>query len=97
MVLARLTDITQDGGKIIYRQVDITNRTDVEEAMREVMTQFGRVDILINNAGIIRDRSFLKMSDVEWDSVLDVNLKGAFNTCKAVLPFYERGQLRAHY
>ena len=50
------------------------------------MTRYGRIDILINNAGIIRDKSFLKMTDEEWHSVLNVNLSGAFNTCKVVVP-----------
>ena len=74
------------GGKIVYRKVDITNREEVDRETGWALSEFGRIDILINNAGIIRDRSFLKMSELEWNSVIEVNLKGAFNTCKAIVP-----------
>jgi 3-oxoacyl-[acyl-carrier protein] reductase len=78
--------IANDGGKIMFQKVDITNRPEIEAAVAEVMEKFGRIDILINNAGIIRDKSFLKMSDDEWNSVINVNLTGAFNTCKVIVP-----------
>ena len=61
-----------------------------EEGMSAFVSDFSRrenhLDILINNAGIIRDKSFLKMTDEEWHAVLNVNLTGAFNTCKVVVP-----------
>ena len=78
--------IAAKGGNIRYMKVDITKRDQIDKAVSEIMDEFGRIDVLINNAGIIRDRSFMKMSEDEWDSVIDVNLKGAFNTCKAVVP-----------
>jgi 3-oxoacyl-[acyl-carrier protein] reductase len=78
--------IATDGGKIIFQKVDITSRKEVQTAVDHVMDQYGRVDILINNAGIIRDRSFLKMSEEEWYPVIDVNLNSLFITTKAVLP-----------
>lgn len=78
--------ISASGGKIFYQKVDITSREQVESAMKEVVDKYGRIDILINNAGIIRDKSFQKMSDDEWNAVLNVNLSGAFNCCKAVVP-----------
>jgi 3-oxoacyl-[acyl-carrier protein] reductase len=56
------------------------------------MKDFGKIDILINNAGILRDATLLKMTEEQFDSVLDVNLKGVFNCTKAVAPFMiERG------
>ena len=78
--------IAADGGKIQFRKVDVTNRKDIQEAVDAIMTQFGKIDILINNAGIIRDRSFMKMTEEEWHSVLNVNLSGVFNVSKAVVP-----------
>ncbi len=78
--------LQEKGGKIIFRKVDITNREAVDHEAGWVLSEYGRIDILINNAGIIRDRSFLKMSELEWNSVIEVNLKGAFNTCKAIVP-----------
>lgn len=78
--------LQEKGGKIVYRKVDITSREEVDQEAGWVLSEYGRIDILINNAGIIRDRSFLKMSELEWNSVIEVNLKGAFNTCKAIVP-----------
>jgi len=82
--------IAADGGKISFRKTDITNREDVKNAVVEAFEQHGRIDILINNAGIIRDRSIMKMSENEWDSVINVNLTGTFNTTKAVLPYMKQ-------
>jgi 3-oxoacyl-[acyl-carrier protein] reductase len=78
--------ISAGGGKISFRRTDITDRADVQKGVEEAIAAYGKVDILINNAGIIRDRSLMKMSDEEWDSVIEVNLTGTFNVTKAVLP-----------
>ncbi|MEL6250856.1 MAG: beta-ketoacyl-ACP reductase [Bacteroidota bacterium] len=74
------------GGQAIFQKVSVTDRGQIAEAVEQVKAQFGRIDILINNAGIVRDKSFLKMSNEEWDLVIDVNLNGVFNCTKAVLP-----------
>ena len=59
---------------------------------QKTIDQFGgRLDILVNNAGILRDRSFKKMSQMEWSDVIDTNLTGVFNSCKASLPFLNDG------
>ena len=58
---------------------------DAEATVAAVMNDFGRVDILVNNAGITKDNLMLRMSEAEWDAVLAVNLKGAFNFTKAVI------------
>ncbi len=79
--------IAAQGGKISFRKTDITDREDVKKAAEEAHAAHGRIDILINNAGIIRDRSFAKMTDDEWDSVINVNLNGTYNATKAVLPY----------
>lgn len=79
-------DIQTTGGNITFQRVDITSRAEVEAAVKEVIQQHGQIDILINNAGIIRDRSFMKMNEEEWSSVINVNLNGLFNCTKAVLP-----------
>jgi 3-oxoacyl-[acyl-carrier protein] reductase len=53
---------------------------------------FGSIDVLVNNAGLVKDRTILKMDEADWDLVLDVTLKGSFHTCRAALPFmHEKG------
>ena len=64
----------------------MTNRQEVQVATKKIIHAYGRIDILINNAGIVRDRSFLKMSDEEWDQVINVNLNGVYNCTKVVIP-----------
>ncbi|MFK7934176.1 MAG: 3-oxoacyl-ACP reductase FabG [Saprospiraceae bacterium] len=78
--------ITAAGGKAEFHKVDITDRKSVQDAANAIREKHGRIDILINNAGIVRDRSFAKMTDQEWDSVISVNLTGVYNCTKAVLP-----------
>ena len=64
--------------------VDVTKATQAEEAVNKTLDKFGKIDILVNNAGITRDALLIRMSEADFDSVLNVNLKGAFNCCKAV-------------
>lgn len=65
-------------------QANVSVPADVERMVDETMSAFGRVDILVNNAGITRDNLLMRMSEEEWDVVLDSNLKGAFLCTKAV-------------
>jgi len=62
----------------IFIQVDITEANRVKEGVEEIMKEAGSIDVLVNNAGITRDSLILRMSDSDWDRVLDINLKGAF-------------------
>ena len=81
-----VNEITQNGGKIFFQKVDVTDQNSVDTAIEEIIKQHGKIEILINNAGIIRDRSFLKMSEEEWDSVINVNLKSLYVVTRAVVP-----------
>ncbi len=63
--------------------VDVADGAAVAEIGKQILADFGKVDILVNNAGVTRDNLLLRMSDEEWDIVLNTNLKGAFNTVKA--------------
>ena len=78
--------ISKSGGKIFYQKVDVTSQESVDSAISEIIDKYGKIEILINNAGIIRDRSFLKMTEQEWDSVINVNLKSLFVVTKSVIP-----------
>ena len=81
-----VNEITQNGGKIFFQKVDVTDQNSVNNAIEEIIEKHGKIEILINNAGIIRDRSFLKMSEEEWDSVINVNLKSLYVVTRAVIP-----------
>ncbi|NKI16074.1 SDR family NAD(P)-dependent oxidoreductase [Spongiibacter sp. KMU-166] len=79
--------IRQNGGQAIASTANIAQRVEVEEMIQTTVDLWGRVDGLVNNAGILRDRIFHKMSEEEWDQSIAVNLKGCFNTARAVAPF----------
>ena len=81
-----VNEITQNGGNIFFQKVDVTDQSSVDFAIEEIIKQHGKIEILINNAGIIRDRSFLKMSEEEWDSVINVNLKSLYVVTRSVIP-----------
>lgn len=66
-------------------QADVSVVEDTERLVSEVIEKFGKIDILINNAGITKDRTFRKMAKEEWDEVINVNLNGVFNSTKAVI------------
>ena len=79
--------ISKLGGNIIYQQVDVTSQKSVDQALGEIIKKYKKVEILINNAGIIRDKSFLKMSEAEWDDVINVNLKSLYIVTRSVIPY----------
>lgn len=71
---------------VMWLKVDITSGESVDAAMKTVIEKLGRIDALINNAGVTRDAMLHKMQEKDWDMVLNVNLKGAFLCTKAVAP-----------
>jgi 3-oxoacyl-[acyl-carrier protein] reductase len=77
--------ITGTGGRAEAVTLDVTNRASVELAVAHALEAHGRVDGLVNNAGVARDNLLLRMKDAEWDEVLSTNLKGAFLCTQAVL------------
>src|ERR1700733_9500533 len=74
------------GVKAIFYKVDIADSGMVNEAVNAVIHDFGKISILINNAGILKDATLLKMTEEQFEAVLDVNLKGVFICTKAVAP-----------
>jgi len=73
------------GGRMKIHPCDISDTESVAKTVQRMVEEEGRIDILVNNAGITRDNLILRMSPKDWDEVMETNLKGAFNTCKAVL------------
>jgi 3-oxoacyl-[acyl-carrier protein] reductase len=78
------SEIAALGRKSLALELDVTAYAKVEEAVNKILDKFGKVDILVNNAGITKDALLLRMSEAEWDAVINVNLKGTFNCTKAV-------------
>lgn len=70
--------------KILSRSLDVTSTSETEQVCQELAKELGKIDILVNNAGITRDKLMMRMSEEDWDMVLAVNLKGAFNMMKAL-------------
>lgn len=78
--------ITQGGGRCEIYQCNVADYEKTAKIVAEIKAQFGSIDVLINNAGIVRDKLVLAMKEEDFDQVIDVNLKGAFNMIKHVYP-----------
>lgn len=85
--------VEEAGRRAIFSSVDVSDGAAVSHEVSRVIEHFGRLDILVNNAGITKDTLLLRMSEADWDQVLSVNLKGAFNTTKAVV----REMIKSNY
>lgn len=84
--------INAAGGVAEYHHISVTDKPAVENLFASVAAKYGKIDILINNAGITRDRTLEKMSEDEWDAVIEVNLKGVFTCTQAVVPYMKANQ-----
>ncbi|MBU4252805.1 MAG: 3-oxoacyl-[acyl-carrier-protein] reductase [Candidatus Omnitrophica bacterium] len=78
------SEIESLGRKALALEMDVTNYDLVEAGINKILDKMGKVDILVNNAGITKDNLLLRMSQADWDAVINVNLKGTFNCIKAV-------------
>ncbi|SHK87652.1 3-oxoacyl-[acyl-carrier-protein] reductase [Desulforamulus aeronauticus] len=85
--------IRQLGRRAMVYQADVSDTSQVQGMVDATLAEFGKVDILVNNAGITRDNLILRMKEEDWDTVLQVNLKSAFNSIKAV----SRSMVKARY
>ncbi len=82
--MATAEGINNSGGSAEFHKISVTDKEAVVAAVADIHSRFGKIDILINNAGITRDKTLQKMSEAEWDTVIDVNLKGVFLCTQAV-------------
>lgn len=71
--------------KMLAVKVNVADLESSKEMVEQVISEFGRIDILVNNAGITRDTLIMRMSEEDWDLVININLKGAFNCSKSVI------------
>jgi len=86
MAEATAKELDPTGKRVLAIRCNVADSDMVKAAVEQVVATFGRVDVLINNAGITRDKIFHKMTDDDWYSVIDVNLNGVYNLCKYVVP-----------
>jgi len=80
-------EIRKIGSQSLALQVDVTQTEMVREKFGEAIEKFGRIDILVNNAGVLQDAFITDIKEEDWDRVIDINLKGVFNCCKAVVNY----------
>ena len=78
--------IEKEGGRAIIVPGDVSKAADVEAMFATIKEQFGRLDLLVNNAGITRDSLLMRLKEADWDSVINIDLKSCFLTIKAVAP-----------
>ncbi len=76
--------INESGGKAFFQKVSVTDPSGIQAAVNEIVDAYSKIDILINNAGVTRDRTLHKMSEQEWNTVININLKGVFNCTQIV-------------
>lgn len=87
-----LQSLTAKGFAVHFEEVNVADLASVETAAKRAYEKFSHLDILINNAGITRDATLLKMTAQQWQQVIDVNLTGVFNCAKAVAPYMAEKQ-----
>jgi NAD(P)-dependent dehydrogenase (short-subunit alcohol dehydrogenase family) len=93
-VLAEAADgINRNGGECWWATVDVCETSAVDSYIESVLTRYGSIDLLVNNAGVFEMRSFENTTPEFWHKVLDTNLTGVFNCCRAVWPHIGGGQI----
>lgn len=79
-------EVKEIGGKAKFYKCDVTSNSDCKKTAEDVCKEFGKIDILFNNAGVIRRKNIVDLSEEEWDLVLNVNLKAVYLLCHHVIP-----------
>ena len=83
-LLAR--SLASNGYSVMTHKANVANKLEVDLMIKETLYKFGSLDILVNNAGIAHDGLITETDEIDFDNIMDVNLKGVFNCCKAVIP-----------
>lgn len=86
-VEALRSEFEDKGVKTLIMQADVTDKTAIEELVKKAIEKFGAIDVLVNNAGITRDNLLMRMSEEEFDKVIEINLKGTYIVTKAVTKY----------
>ena len=80
-------EFEKKGVKALIMQADVTNKEAIEELVKKAIEEFGQIDVLVNNAGITKDNLLMRMSEEEFDKVIEINLKGTYIVTKAVTKY----------
>src|SRR5580658_4208174 len=83
-----VSEITESGGKAVLNGADVSDHAAAQDLVHTAIDTFGRLDVLVNVAGILRDRMIFNMTEQEWDDVIRVHLKGTFNTSKFAAAYW---------
>lgn len=78
------SELIDDGADVLAMQADVTDRSALQKLVQKTLEQYGTIDILVNNAGVLKDAMLHKMSEDDWDRVMEVNMKGTFNMTQPV-------------
>lgn len=93
--LEKLLDVVKEmkeaGGDAIAVSCDVSRAADVQSAVRKVVETFGKLNVLVNNAGVLHVSTVEEIPEEEWDRLIDINLKGPFLMCRAALPEFRKG------
>ncbi|HEU5140153.1 MAG TPA: 3-oxoacyl-ACP reductase FabG [Bacillales bacterium] len=84
VLVETVSELNENGLDALSLVADVSDGDQVEKAVKKVVEEYGKIDILVNNAGVIRDNMLFKMTESDWDMVMNVHLKGAFNCAKTV-------------
>lgn len=79
-------ELNAQGKKVDFLPLDVSDHSDVKKAFTEIFSKYGRVDVLVNDAGVTLPTPFAECDENDWERVIGINLKGCFNTCNAVFP-----------
>lgn len=91
VIACDVSEATYEHPNIHFYKLDVTDRNRIAEVVKDVVEKFGKIDVLVNNAGITRDALIQNMTEEDWDKVINVNLKGVFNMTQAVVPYMLEG------
>ena len=80
-------EIESNGVRCFFAKADVSNYEECKSMVEDVIKEYGKIDVLINNAGITKDTLLMRMKEEDFDSVININLKGTFNVTKQVIPF----------